>query len=101
MAKKGKVNHNNKRKELVDRYRTKRAELRAKSKDPKASDEDRVAARIKLSKLPRNSSEIRVRNRCALTGRPRGYVGKFGLSRMKFRELALAGLLPGVTKSSW
>ncbi len=101
MAKKSKIEHNNYRMELVDRYRAQRIELRKKSKDMKLSDEERTEARKKLAALPRNSSEIRVRNRCMLTGRPRGVLRKFQLSRMKFRELALKGLLPGVTKSSW
>lgn len=101
MATKGKINHNNLRIELVERHRAKRAELRAQAKDLKLSLEEREEARKKLVKLPRNSSEIRVRNRCSVTGRPRGYLRKFGLCRIKFREFALAGLLPGVTKSSW
>jgi small subunit ribosomal protein S14 len=101
MATKAKVNHNNYRKELVDRYRSQRIELRAKSKDMSLSEEERVAARKKLQSLPRNSAEVRYRVRCAVTGRPRGNFRKFELCRVKFRELALAGLIPGVTKSSW
>jgi small subunit ribosomal protein S14 len=101
MATKAKVNHNNKRKVLVERYRAKRVELRKASVNQNLPIEERMAARQALTKLPRNSSEIRVRNRCALTGRPRGVLRKFGLARMVFRELALEGKIPGVTKSSW
>lgn len=101
MATKSKINHNNKRKALVARYGKLRAELRAKIKDTKLSFEERDEARKKLAKLPRNSAENRVRNRCEMTGRPRAYLRKFGLCRIKFRELALTGQLPGVTKSSW
>lgn len=101
MATKSKVNHNNKRKEMVERYLKLRNELRVASKNMKLSDEEREAARKKLQKLPRNSSATRVRNRCAITGRPRAYLRKFGLCRIKFRELALTGQIPGVTKSSW
>jgi small subunit ribosomal protein S14 len=101
MAKLSKINHNEKRKALVDRYRALRIELRAKSKNMKLTEEERTAARKKLQSLPRNSAEVRVRNRCALTGRPRGYLAKFQMCRIKFREYALAGMIPGVTKSSW
>lgn len=101
MASKAKVNHNEKRKMLIDRYRSVRIELRAKAKDLKIPEDERMEARKKLHKLPRNSAENRYRNRCALTGRPRGNLRKFQLCRIKFRELALAGLIPGVTKSSW
>lgn len=101
MAKKGKIQHNNLRKQKVETYRAKRADLRKKSKDLNLTIEERMEARQKLAALPRFSAENRVRNRCELTGRPRGYMGKFGLSRIKFREMALAGELPGVTKSSW
>ena len=101
MASKSKVNHNEKRKMLIDRYRTQRIELRAKAKSLTISEEERDAARLKLQKLPRNSAENRYRNRCSLTGRPRGNLTKFQLCRVKFRELALVGLIPGVTKSSW
>jgi small subunit ribosomal protein S14 len=101
MASKAKVNHNEKRKVLIDRHRAKRIELRAKAKDLNLSEDERAEARLKLQKLPRNSAENRYRVRCALTGRPRGNYRKFQLCRVKFRELALAGLIPGVTKSSW
>lgn len=101
MATLAKINHNNKRIEMSGRYRALRKELRDKVKNLKLSDEERFAAQKKLQKLPRNSAEVRVRNRCELTGRPRGVLSKFKLSRMKFRELALTGMIPGVTKSSW
>jgi small subunit ribosomal protein S14 len=101
MASKAKVNHNEKRKKMIERLRPLRAELRAKAKDLSLSEDERQAARSKLQKLPRNSAEGRYRNRCALTGRPRGNLRKFQLCRVKFRELALAGMIPGVTKSSW
>lgn len=101
MATLAKINHNKKRIKLVDHYRALRIELRAKAKDQSISEDERLAARKKLQKLPRNSAEVRVRNRCELTGRPRGYLRKFQLCRIKFRELALTGKIPGVTKSSW
>jgi small subunit ribosomal protein S14 len=101
MAKKGKVENNNKRISLVARYIELRRELRAKVKNLKLPQEEREAAMKKLASLPRNSAEIRVRNRCLITGRPRGVLSKFKLSRIKFRELALKGQIPGVTKSSW
>ena len=102
MARLSKVVANEKKKaKLVAKYRGRRAELRKKSKDMTLSDEERAEARYKLSKLPRNSAEVRHRNRCGLTGRPRAYYRKFNLSRIAFRELALEGMIPGVTKSSW
>lgn len=90
-----------KREALVKKHLAKRIELRTKSVDMKLSDEERQEARTKLNKLPKNSAPARVRNRCALTGRPRGYLGKFGLCRNEFRRLASFGQIPGVTKSSW
>ena len=101
MAKTSSIKKNEKRKELSERYRKYRAELRAKAVNMKASDEDRAAAQLKLQKLPRNTSPSRVITRCYLSGRSRGNYRKFGLSRMAFRELAHRGLLPGVTKASW
>lgn len=101
MAKLSKVLKNKKRIALSTKYGPVRAELRAKAVDMKLSDEERLAARLKLQKLPRDTSPIRVRSRCELTGRPRGNLRKFGLSRMKFRQLAHRGAIPGVTKSSW
>jgi len=101
MARLSKVVANEKKAKLVAKYKGRRAELRKKSKDLTLSDEERAEARYKLSKLPRNSAEVRYRNRCGLTGRSRAYYRKFNLSRIAFRELALQGMIPGVTKSSW
>ena len=101
MAKKAMIERNKKRERLVAKYAAKRAELKKIMADPEVSDEEFYAAQRKLTKLPRNSAQIRLRNRCKITGRPRAYIGKYGLSRITFRELALEGKLPGVTKSSW
>ena len=101
MAKKSSVEKNNRRKRTALKYEAYRKELREKAVNMKLSDEDRALARKKLQALPRNTSRCRVITRCELTGRPRGNYRKFGLSRMKFRELALDGKLPGVTKASW
>ena len=101
MAKLSSINKNNRRREKAVRYRAHRTELRETAVNMKLSDEEREAAALKLQKLPRNTSMNRVITRCYLTGRPRGNLRKFGLSRMKFRELALRGLIPGVTKASW
>jgi small subunit ribosomal protein S14 len=101
MATLSKINTNNRKKELIERYKKVREELKAVAYSTTASDDDRMAAQKKLQKLPRNSSKVRYRNRCSLTGRPRAYLRKFGLCRIKFRELALTGMIPGVTKSSW
>jgi small subunit ribosomal protein S14 len=101
MAKKSSINRNLKRKNLIEKYAPLRAELKAIMANPETSDEAFYAAQTKLAKLPRNSSPIRYRNRCSLTGRPRAYIRKFGISRITFRELALQGKLPGVTKASW
>lgn len=101
MAKTSSIERNNKRKRLVKSHAAKRAKLKAKINDAKASPEERFEAVLRLSELPRNSSKIRVRNRCALTGRPRGYFRRFELARNELRKLAQLGELPGVTKSSW
>ena len=101
MPKTSAIERNKKRERLVAKYKAKRAELKAILADPKTSDTEFFAAQKKLSKLPRNSSRVRVRHRCSLSGRPRGYIGRFGVSRITFRELALSGKIPGVTKSSW
>jgi small subunit ribosomal protein S14 len=101
MAKLSKIQHNLKRRRLVEKYAAKRAALKAVMANPEVTDEAFYDAQRKLTKLPRNSSPIRVRNRCSVTGRPRGYIRKFGLSRLTFRELANEGKIPGVTKSSW
>ena len=101
MAKKSKIVKNNKCKALVKRYAAKRAELKEILRSPKSSDESKEEAERKLRALPRSSSATRIRNRCQLTGRPRGYYRKFGLGRSALRERAMLGQLPGVTKSSW
>jgi small subunit ribosomal protein S14 len=90
-----------KRRDTVEKFRTKRAALLEVIRDAKASDEEREAARAKLQKLPRDASPTRQRNRCALTGRSRGVYRKFGLGRSKLRELAMRGEVPGVIKASW
>lgn len=101
MAKKSAIARNKKRERLVERYAAKRAELKATLASPETSDEDFWKAQQKFSKLPRNSAPCRLRNRCSVTGRPRAFIRKYGLSRITFRELALGGKIPGVTKSSW
>ena len=101
MAKKSKIARNNQRVEVVARYAEKRAELKKTLVDPNATDEAREAARVGLQKLPRNASPVRLRGRDAIDGRPRGYLSKFGISRVRFRDMAHKGELPGVTKSSW
>jgi small subunit ribosomal protein S14 len=101
MAKVCMIERENKRKKLVKRYKTKRAELKAIIKDKDIPADERFQAMLTLADLPRNSSKTRIRNRCALTGRPRGYYRKFNLSRIALRDLASRGELPGVTKSSW
>jgi len=101
MPKTSAIERNKKRIKLVEKYKVKRAELKAILSNPSSSDEEFFAAQKKMAKLPRNSSKVRIRNRCSLSGRPRAYIGKFGVSRITFRELALAGKIPGVTKSSW
>jgi small subunit ribosomal protein S14 len=90
-----------KRDKLVAKYATKHAELKAISNDAKRSDEERAAARLGLQKLPRNANPTRQRNRCEITGRPRGTFRQFGLGRAKIRELAFAGDIPGIVKASW
>lgn len=101
MAKTSAINRQKKREKLVRKYAAKRAELKRQSKDMSLSAEERQVAREKLAKLPRNSSPVRLRTRCIVTGRPRAVYKKFGLSRIAFRELAHAGQLPGVHKASW
>lgn len=101
MAKKSMINRDEKRAKLSNSLSNKRAALKALIMNKETSPEDRFAAVIKLDKLPKNSAKVRIRNRCAVTGRPRGYNRKFGLCRNTLRELASIGLLPGVTKSSW
>jgi small subunit ribosomal protein S14 len=101
MARLSAVVKNKKREKLAKKFGPKAALLRKKAIDPKASEEEREAARLKLQKIPRNGNPIRVRSRCELTGRPRGVYSDFKLCRNKFRELANNGLIPGVTKASW
>lgn len=101
MAKKSSVEKNKRRERLVARYADKRAELKAISNDDSRAPEERFAARLKLAKLPRNSSKVRVRNRCEFSGRPRGVYRKFKLSRLAVRDLASNGQIPGMVKSSW
>jgi small subunit ribosomal protein S14 len=101
MAKKSSVNKNNRRKKLVAQYAAKRKKLKTIASDLTKPSEDRFAARLKLAQLPRNSAPSRVRNRCELTGRARGYYRKLKLCRNMLRELASQGLIPGMTKSSW
>lgn len=101
MAKLALINREEKRRKLVAKYAAKRAALVAQINDSKLSEDERMTARLKLQQLPRNSSPSRGRNRCTLTGRPRGVFRKFGLCRNKLRELAFRGEVPGVTKASW
>ena len=101
MAKLSLIEREKKRTRVVAKYAAKRAELKAIIEDTSKSEEERFDARLKLQALPRNASPIRQRNRCALTGRPRGTFRKFGLGRSKILEFAFAGEIPGVTKASW
>lgn len=101
MAKKAIINRNLKRQKTVKKYLNTRKALLALLSDEKVSYEEKSEARSKLQKLPRNSSSIRLRNRCELTGRARGYYRKFGLGRSKLRELAMSGQIPGIIKASW
>ena len=101
MAKLSSVQKNLFRQKLIKKYKFKREFLKSKIKDKKLSLEDRISLQNKLNDLPRNGSAIRYRNRCEITGRPRGNYRKFGLSRIKLRELSMTGDLPGVVESSW
>jgi small subunit ribosomal protein S14 len=101
MAKKSAIEKNTRRAKLTKQIAPKRLRLKALARDREAAPEDRFAAQLKLAELPRNGSPTRVRNRCAMTGRPRGYYRKFRLSRISVRELASAGQIPGMVKSSW
>ena len=101
MAKLSMINRDIKRTKLAQKYAGKRAALKAVIDNSKASDEEKMAARLSLQKLPRNANPTRQRNRCALTGRSRGVYRKFGLSRMKLREAAMRGEVPGMVKASW
>jgi|SRR5690554_1141046 len=101
MAKKSSIEKNKNRARLVQRYAAKRAALKAIATDRELPPEERFQAYLKLAELPRNSAKIRLRNRCAVTGRPRGYYRKLRLSRIALRELASTGQIPGMTKASW
>lgn len=101
MAKKSSIEKNNRRKRMAQRYAAKRKALKATIQNPKTSNADRAAAQIALQRLPRNASPQRIRNRCEMTGRSRGYLREFGLSRIALRELALEGKIPGLRKASW
>lgn len=101
MARKAMIVKDERRKALVAKYAGRRRELRERSINPSLPLEERMAARQALAKLPRNSCPTRLKNRCLVTGRPRGVIRKFGMSRISFREKALEGQIPGVTKASW
>jgi small subunit ribosomal protein S14 len=101
MAKTSSVKKNQKRQKLADRFAAKRARLKTIIMDRDGSPEERFVAQLKLAAMPRNSAKVRVRNRCELSGRPRAYYRKFKLSRIALRELASAGQIPGMVKSSW
>jgi small subunit ribosomal protein S14 len=101
MAKKSSIEKNNRRRRMSKKYSGRRARLKAIANDRSKPVEERFAATLKLAELPRNSSATRIRNRCELTGRPRGFYRKFKLSRIALRDLASAGQIPGMVKSSW
>ncbi len=101
MSKVALINRDQKRRKTVKKFAARRVELMAIISNQKLSHEDRYEARLRLQKLPRDASPVRLRNRCALTGRPRGVYRKFGLGRSKLRELAMRGEIPGVIKASW
>jgi len=101
MAKTAVINRNDKRRKTVKKFEAKRAALLAIINDFKQPEDERMAARMQLQKLPRNASPTRLRNRCKLTGRPRGVYRKFGLGRNKLRDIAMRGEIPGMTKASW
>lgn len=101
MAKTSKIAKNNKRKEIITRYAERRAELLVVIKDPEASYEEKREAYATIAKMPRDASATRYRNRCAVSGRPRGYYRKFGISRIALRDMAHLGELPGIRKASW
>jgi small subunit ribosomal protein S14 len=101
MAKLSSINKNERRKKLVKKFADKYAKLKAIANDDSLEETERLIARLKMAEIPRNANPTRVRNRCALTGRPRAYYRKFGLARVMLRHLATRGQLPGVTKSSW
>lgn len=101
MAKLSSINKNERRKKLVKKYAAKYEKLKAIANDESLDESERLIARLKMAEIPRNGNPTRVRNRCATTGRPRGYYRKFGINRIELRELGNRGLIPGLTKSSW
>ena len=101
MAKLALINREAKRRKMVEKFKAKREALEAIVNDESRSEEERYEARLKIQALPRNASPVRLRNRCQLTGRPRGVFRKFGLGRSKLRDFAMAGEVPGMTKASW
>ena len=101
MAKKSMVERQRRRSQAVARYAAKRAELRKILRDPNANDDAKDAARVRLQKLPRDASPVRLRNRCSVSGRPHGFYRKFGLGRNKLREATMRGEVPGLSKASW
>ncbi len=101
MAKLSSINKNERRKKLVKKYAGKYARLKAIADDESMDDSERLMARLKMAEIPRNANPTRVRNRCATTGRPRGYYRKFGINRIEIRNLGNKGMIPGLTKSSW
>jgi small subunit ribosomal protein S14 len=101
MAKLSSINKNERRKKLVKQYAAKYEALKAQADDQSLDEGERLIARLRMAEIPRNANPTRVRNRCATTGRPRGYYRKFGINRIELRDLANKGMIPGVTKSSW
>ena len=101
MAKRSMIERNNRRLRAVKKYARKRAELREIIRSPRSTDEEKSAAQQKLQALPRDSNPVRLRNRCAITGRPHGFYRKFGLARNKLRETTMRGEIPGLSKASW
>jgi small subunit ribosomal protein S14 len=101
MAKKSMINKNARRAKTVARYAAKRAELKRIISDPRSTDEQKLAAQMRLQQLPRDASPVRLRNRCAISGRAHGYYRRFGLGRNKLREATMRGEIPGLSKASW
>lgn len=101
MAKTSKIKKNEQRREIVARYAARRQELKAIIKNPTSTEDQRAEAYASLRKMPRDASPVRIRNRCEMSGRPRAYLRQFGLARIAFRDMALAGFIPGVRKASW
>ena len=101
MAKLSSINKNERRKKLVKKYAAKYEKLKAIANDESLDETERLMARLKMAEIPRNGNPTRVRNRCATTGRPRGYYRKFGINRIELRQLGTRGMIPGLTKSSW